>query len=131
MLASSRAANRRSARDDRRKALSRFLRFLFRVVATLCGIVFDLVLLAGTPVAYLAASFAIFNLPAGWMFGHRPLTGMSIGLFAGALLVTAFGIVRAMQGAQPVGPVRPKFAKTMLALGWATGFLLAIADLSA
>jgi hypothetical protein len=131
MLASSRAANRRSSRDDRRRALSRFVRFLFRVVGTLCGIVFDLVLLAGTPVAYLAASFALFNLPAGWLFGHRPLTGMSIGLFAGALLVTAFGIFRAVQGAQPVVPVRPKFAMAMLALGWATGFLLAIVDLSA
>jgi hypothetical protein len=131
MLASSRAANRRSARDDRRRALSRFVRFLFRVAGALCGIVFDLVLLAGTPVAYLAASFALFNLPAGWMFGHRPLTGMSIGLFAGALLVTAFGIFRAVQGAQPVVPVRPKFARAMLALGWAIGFLLAIVDLSA
>jgi uncharacterized membrane protein len=131
MLASSRAATRRSAREDRRKAVVRLFRFLFGAVGTLCGIVFDLVVLAGTPMAYLAASFAIFDLPAGWMFGHKPVTGLSIGLFAAALLVSAFGIFRALQGAQPVVPVRPKFAKTMLALGWATGFLLAIADLSA
>jgi uncharacterized membrane protein len=131
MLASSRGATRRSAREDRRKALVRLFRFLFGVVGTLCGIVFDLVVLAGTPMAYLAASFALFDLPAGWMFGHKPVTGLSIGLFAAALLVSAFGIFRALQGAQPVVPVRPKFAKTMLALGWATGFLLAIADLSA
>jgi hypothetical protein len=131
MLASSRAATRRSAREDRRKAVVRLFRFLFGAVGTLCGIVFDLVVLAGTPMAYLAASFAIFDLPAGWMFGHKPVTGLSIGLFAAALLVSAFGIFRALQGAQPVVPVRPKFAKTMLALGWAMGFLLAIADLSA
>jgi hypothetical protein len=131
MLASSRFARRRSAREDRKKALVRFFRFLFGLVGMLCGFVFDLLLLAGTPIVYLTASFAIFDLPAGWMFGHKPLTGLSIGLFAAALLVSAFGIFRALHGAQPVVPVRPKFAKAMLALGWAAGFLLAIADLSA
>ena len=131
MLASSRAARRRSAREDRKKALSRLFRFLVGLTGSLCGIVFDLVLLAGTPLAYLAASFAIFDLPAGWMFGHKPMTGLGIGLFAAAILVSAFGIFRAMQGSPPVVPVRPRFAKVMLALGWATGFLLAIADLSA
>jgi hypothetical protein len=131
MLASSRAARRWSAREDRRKTVVRLFRFLFRMVGVLCSIVFDLVLLAGTPIAYLAASFALFDLPAGWMFGHKPMTGMSIGLFAAALLVCVFGIFRAMQGAPPVVPVRPKFAKAMLVLSWATGFLLALADLSA
>jgi uncharacterized membrane protein len=131
MLASSRGARRLSAREDRRKALVRFFRFLFGVAGTLCGIAFDLVLLAGTPMAYLAASFALFDVPAGWMFGHKPLTGMSLGVFAAAVLVSAFGFFRALQGAQPVAPVRPKFARAMLVLGWATGFLLAIADLSA
>jgi uncharacterized membrane protein len=131
MLASSRAATRRSAREDRKRALVRFFRFLFGMAGTLCGMVFDLLLLGGTPIAYLSASFAVFDIPAGWMFGQKPLTGLSVGLFAAALLVSAFGIFRALQGAQPVAPVRPKFAKAMLALGWATGFLLAIADLSA
>ena len=80
MLASSRAANRRSAREDRKRALARFFRFLVGLTGTLCGIAFDLVLLAGTPLAYLAASFAIFDLPAGWMFGHKPMTGLGMDL---------------------------------------------------
>src|SRR5207237_5611322 len=67
MLASSRAARRLSAREDRRKALVRFLRFLFGMGASLCGVVFDLLLLAGTPLAYLAASCALFDLPQGWL----------------------------------------------------------------
>ena len=131
MLASSRAARKWSAREDRRKAVVRFFRFLFGLLGTLCSIVLDLLLLAGTPLAYLTASFAVFNLPGGWMFGHKPVTVTGLGLFAAALLVCVLGILRAMQGAPPVVPVRPKFAKAMLALGWATGFLLAIADLSA
>jgi hypothetical protein len=131
MLASSRAARRRSAREDRKKAVVRLFHFLVAMVGTLAGIAFDLVLLAGTPLVYLTASFAVFDLPAGWLFGHKALTGTSMGLFAAALLVSAFGIFRALQGAAPVVPVRPRFAKTMLALGWATAFLLTIADLSA
>jgi hypothetical protein len=131
MLASSRAARRFSAREDRKKALARFFRFFVGLAGTLCGIAVDLLLLAGTPLAYLAASFAIFDLPAGWLFGHKPVTGLGIGLFAAAILVSVFGIFRAMQGSPPVVPVRPKFAKAMLALSWATGLLLAIADLSA
>jgi len=131
MLASSRAARRWSAREDRKKALARFFRFLVGLTGTLFGIAFDLLLLAGTPLAYLAASFALFDLPVGWLFGHKPVTSLGIGLFAAAMLVSAFGIFRAMQGSPPVVPVRPKFARAMLVLGWATGFLLAIADLSA
>jgi len=131
MLASSRAARRRSAREDRRKAVVRFIRFLFHAVGALGGIAFDLALLAGTPLAYFAASFAVFDLPAGWLFGHTALTGRSLGVFAGALLVSAFGIFRALQGAEPVVPVRRRFAKAMLALGWATALLLTIADRSA
>jgi uncharacterized membrane protein len=131
MLASSRFARRRSAREDRHKAVVRLFRFLVGLVGTLVGIVFDLVLLAGTPIAYLAASFAVFDLPGGWLFGNKPVTGMSLGLFAAAILVSAFGIFRALQAAPPVVPVRPRFAKAMLALGWATAFLLTIADLSA
>jgi len=131
MLASSRAARRFSAREDRRKALVRLFRFLFGMVGTLCAIVFDLLLLAVTPIAYLAASFALFDLPAGWMFGHKPVTGVGLGLFAAAFLVCVLGVLRAAQGAAPVVPVRPKFARAMLLVGWATGFLLAIADLSA
>ena len=131
MLASSRAARRFSAREDRRKALVRFLRFLFGMGASLCGVVFDLLLLAGTPLAYLAASYALFDLPAGWLFLHEPVTGTGLGLFAAAFLVCLLGAFRAAQGAAPIVPVRPKFAKAMLVLGWATGFLLAVAGLSA
>jgi hypothetical protein len=130
MLASSRAARRRSAREDRQKALVRLFRFLVRMVATLGGIAFDLVVLIGTPLMYLGASFAVIDLPASWLFGHGQITGLSLGLFAGALLVSAFGIFRALQGAVPVVPVRPRFAKAMLALGWAFALFLAVADLS-
>jgi hypothetical protein len=130
MLASSRAARRRSAREDRRKTLVRLFRFLVRTVGTLGGIAFDLAVLIGTPLAYLAASFAVIDLPASWLFGHGKITGLSLGLFAGALPVSAFGIFRALHGAAPVVPVRPRFAKAMLALGWVFALFLAVADLS-
>jgi hypothetical protein len=131
MLASSRAARRRSAREDRRKAIFRLFRFLLRTVGALGAIAFDLLVLTGTPVAYLAASFAVIDLPATWLFGHGQMTGPSLGLFAGALLVSAFGIFRALHGAAPVVPVRPRFAKAMLALGWVAALFLTVADLSA
>jgi hypothetical protein len=130
MLASSRAARRRSAREDRHKALVWLFRFLLRTVVTLGSIALDLVVLTGTPLVYLAASFAVIDLPANWLFGHGQITGLSLGLFAGALLVSVFGIFRALQGAAPVVPVRPRFAKAMLALGWAFALFLAVADLS-
>ena len=130
MLASSRSARRRTAREDRRKALVRFVRFLVRTIATICGILFDLTLLVATPLAYLAASFAVLDLPAGWVFGHAAITGPSLGLFAAALLVSAFGVFRATHGSAPIVPVRPKCARAMLAAGWIAAFFLTVADLS-
>jgi ABC-type antimicrobial peptide transport system permease subunit len=130
MLASSRSARRRSAREDRRKALFRLVRFLVRATATICGIAFDLALLVGTPLAYLAASFAVLDLPAGWLFRHAAVTGASLELFAAALLVSALGVFRAMQASAPVVPVRPKFARAMLAAGWIAALFLTVADLS-
>jgi hypothetical protein len=39
------------------------------------------------------------------------------------------GIVRALQNSPPIAPVRPQFAKVMLALGWISSLLFTIGDL--
>ena len=130
LLASSRAARKRSAREDRHKAVARLVRFAFRVAANVIATGVDLVVLCGAPLAYLAASFAVLDLPARWAFGPTVFNGRTFAIFAAALAVCALGIVRALQGAQPVAPVRPKFARTMLGLSWAAGLLLTVADLA-
>jgi hypothetical protein len=130
-LGSSRATHRASLRAERLKALWQVTRSLRAVLGGLWTAAVDLALLCGLPLAYLAAAYLTLDLPARY-FAHRGAHGkLGILLFLVALAIAATGIVRAVQDAPPVAPVRPKFARAMLLLSWVAAVLFTIGDLSA
>src|SRR4051812_2003808 len=116
LLGSSRAARRASINAERRKWLGHGLRTAFGLIVELVGAAFDLALLWSLPLIYLAASYFVLDLPARWL-SHRPAFGAwGVLGFIAALVVSLVGLVRLAQDAPPLAPVRPKFAKAMLAL---------------
>ena len=131
LLGSSRAARRANLRAERMKALGQVARGVRGLVRGLIALVVDLVLLWALPFLYLAAAYFAVDLPARWLF-HRGAWG-SLGLliFIGSAVICLVGIGRAVQDAAPIAPVRPRFAKSMLALSWLTALLLTIGDLLA
>ena len=130
LLGSSRAARRASVRAERAKAVSAAARGLRKTVGRLVQAVVGLLLLWGLPLLYLATSYLALDLPARWMAGREHATWNGALIFAGALVVGLVGLVRAVQGAPPVAPVRPRFARAMFALCWLFALLLTLADLS-
>jgi hypothetical protein len=130
LLASSRSERRRAFRHDVARGLWSRIRRLAGTVAELAGAAWDLAVLCGAPVAYLAASYLVLDLPARWVFGGARFSWFGLLLFACAAGLSALGISRAMSGAPPVVPVRPVFARAMLGVSWAVALLLTVADLS-
>ena len=117
-------------RAERVKALAQMVRALKAVFLALFGVAFELVLLWILPLAYLASSYFALDLPARWLM-HRPTWGSWGALiFAGAMVVGLVGLVRAVQGAEPIAPVRPRFAKAMLGLSWIAALILTLGDLA-
>ena len=129
LLGSSRAAYRRGVRAERLKALWHAWRGARGAVTRLVSVAVSLALLWGLPFAYLGAAFLAIDLPARWL-AHRGAWGhWGALLFIAALAVSLVGIVRAVQDAPPIAPVRPKFAKAMLGLSWVAAVLCTVGDL--
>ncbi|HUJ26058.1 MAG TPA: hypothetical protein VLW85_08575 [Myxococcales bacterium] len=130
LLGSSRAARRASVRAERLKALGHAARGVRAMVNALVGGALQLALLWTLPFLYLAAAYLALDLPARWLW-HRPaFGGWGVVLFSAALTLCLVGIARAIQHAEPVAPVRPKFARAMLGLSWVAALLLTIGDLA-
>ena len=130
LLGSSRAAYRRGLRAERLKAISHFFRAIKGGVARLIKTAAALALLCGLPFAYLVAAYLVVDLPARWLLHRGAHGGIGALLFIAGLAVAMTGIARAVQDAPPIAPVRPKFAKLMLALCWVAAVLFTIGDLS-
>jgi len=129
-LGSSRATHRASLRAERLKSLWQVTRALRALLSGVVGTAVDLALLCGLPLAYLAAAYLTLDLPARY-FARRGAYGhFGLLLFLVAVAVAATGIVRAVQEAPPIAPVRPKFARTMLALSWVAAVLCTVGDLA-
>jgi hypothetical protein len=130
LLGSSRAAYRRGIRAERLKSLWNVWRVLKSAVSRAAGAVTELVLLCGLPFAYLVSAYLAIDLPARWLT-HRGAYGhVGVLLFVASVAMALIGIARAVQGATPIAPVRPRFAKAMLALSWAAAVLFTIGDLA-
>ena len=130
LLGSSRAAYRRGIRAERLKSLGQLWRFLKGGISRIVTATTALVLLWGLPFAYLVSAYLAIDLPARWLT-HRGAYGhVGVLLFVASLAVALIGIARAAQDAPPIAPVRPRFARTMLALSWAAAVLFTIGDLA-
>ena len=129
-LGSSRATHRANLRAERLKALGHVPRLFRGAIKELYGSVVELALLCGLPFAYLLASYLVLDLPARW-FAHRDAYGRwGLLMFAAAIGVAVIGVRRAVRGAPPIAPVRPKFARVMLGLSWVAAVLCTIGDLA-
>lgn len=128
ILGSSRAARRAGVRADLTRVASQVGRAVSRATSDLYGTAADLLLLALLPPLYLAAAYLSLDLPLRWLFGREPLSLLGVGTWLLAAAVDAAGIARAVQGAAPIAPVRPQFARALLVVAWATALLLVVAD---
>jgi hypothetical protein len=130
LLGSSRSAYRANLRAERLKALWQVPRAIKAAVSSIVSAVWELVLLCGLPLAYLASAYLVFDLPARW-FAHRGAYGkLGALLFLTSVAIAFVGIARAVQDAPPIAPVRPKFAKAMLGVSWLAALLCTIGDLA-
>ena len=130
LLGSSRAARRANVRAERVKALGHGVRAVRGLFSGLLGAVFGLVFLWIVPFVYLAAAYLLFDLPARWL-AHRPAWGgWGALVFFASLVISIVGLGRALQDAEPVAPVRPKFAKAMFGLSFVAALILTIGDLA-
>jgi len=130
LLGSSRAARRRNVRDERVRALGSLAKGTTGAVQNLFGTAFDLLLLGGLPLLYLAASYLAFDLPARWIWGRESVSLLSVVEFLAALAISLVGIARVLQKAQPIAPVRPEFARLLLLGSWGLGVIFTVADLA-
>jgi len=130
LLGSSRAARRANVRAERVKALGHALRAVGRLVTVLFTMVFEVALLWGLPFVYMAAAYLALDLPARWIAHRDAGGGFGVVAFLCAIAVGLGGVARAVQGSAPVAPVRPRFAKAMLALSWVAALLMTIGDLA-
>lgn len=130
LLGSSRAARRANVRAERTKALGNMAKGSTSAVFALWGGVIELALLWLLPLIYLASSYLALDLPARWLWHVEPFSGWKLLLFLGAFVVCLVGLARALQGAEPIVPVRPRFARIMLAVAWFASLLLTISDVA-
>jgi hypothetical protein len=130
LLGSSRATHRATLRAERLRAFSQITRLFKGTITRLVAIVIELGLLWLLPFAYLAAAYLALDIPARWLT-HRDAYGRwGLLMFAAAVAIALVGITRARRDAPPIAPVRPKFAKAMLALSWVAAVLCTIGDLA-
>jgi hypothetical protein len=130
LLASSRGARRRAFWRDVARGLGHVLRRLALATVELVASLWDLALLCGAPVAYLAASYLAVDLPARFLFGPARFSWTGLGIFVSSVGLSYIGISRALRNAPPFAPVRPAFARAMLAVSWAAALILTLADIS-
>jgi ABC-type siderophore export system fused ATPase/permease subunit len=131
ILNSSRAARTQHVRAQRLRALAQVTRVVRLVAGNVAGSVIDLFLLGALPLLYAVGAYLTLDLPLRWATGHAKISLPGFMLFVGAALVSLVGILRAVQEAPPVAPVRPRFARAMLVFGWAGALICAIADVAA
>ena len=130
LLASSRAAQRRSFRVEVGRALWALARQISAAARDVCGSAWDMVVLLCLPFAYFAGAYLVLDLPARLAAGRVHFTSVGLLAFGAAVAVSLLGVSRAMRDAPPVVPVRPRFAKAMLLAGWSAALLLTVADLA-
>jgi len=128
LLNSSRAAQRANINAERLKIFGHIARALKGLVNDVAGTALDLVLLCTLPLAYLVGSYLVLDLPARWVVHRQSATGTAALIFLAALAVSIVSLVRFAKGAEPIAPVRPRFAKTMLALSWLLALLCTVGD---
>lgn len=130
LLGSSKAARRANLRAERLKSLTHAVRAVRALVNGLVGSVLQVVLLWTLPFVYLAAAYLALDLPARH-FAHRGAWGgWGLLIFMISLTISFIGLARAVQGSEPVAPVRPQFAKAMFGLSWVAALVLTIGDLA-
>lgn len=130
LLGSSRGARRAHRRAEHRKLVGRAVGHGFGLVGDVWGTAVDLVLLVSLPLLYLAASYLLLDLPLRWLLRREAPTPLTLAGLALAVVVSLVGVARALREAPPVAPVRPRFARVMLGLGWVLSLLLALGDLA-
>jgi hypothetical protein len=130
LLASSRAAQRRSLWLEVVRLASALVRKTSAAIADLAGTAVDLAVMLGLPILYAVAAYLTLDLPARLLAGRVHFTGFGLLVFLCAVCVSLLGISRLLHGAPPVAPVRPRFARAMLLVGWAAALLLTFADLA-
>lgn len=130
LLGSSRAAYRRGIRAERLKSLWNVWRVAKGGVSRAVTATTAVLLLCWLPFAYLVSAYLAIDLPARWLTHRGAYGNVGVLLFVASLAVALIGIARAAQDAPPIAPVRPKFARTMLALSWVAAALFTIGDLA-
>jgi hypothetical protein len=130
LLASSRAAQRRTFVLEISRALSTLIRKTSTAVVDICGAAYDLAVLLALPIAYFVAAYLVLDLPAGLIARRTHFSSLGLLAFVASVGVSLFGISRAMREAPPIVPVRPRFARAMLLAGWSAALLLTVADLA-
>jgi small-conductance mechanosensitive channel len=130
LLASSRAAQRRTFRLELFRFAALLARKLAHAVVDVVGAAYDLLVMLGLPIVYAVGAYLAIDLPARLLAGRAHFSGTGLLVFLAALGVSLLGISRLIRQAPPVAPVRPKFARAMLVASWAAALLLTVADLA-
>jgi hypothetical protein len=130
LLASSRAAQRRTVFLEVGRFLTALARRTSAAVADLAGTVVDLAVMLGLPIVYAAGAYLALDLPARLFAGRVHFSALGLLIFLASVAVCLLGISRMLQEAPPVAPVRPRFARAMLLVSWAAALLLTVADLA-
>src|SRR3954462_407490 len=129
LLASSRAAQRRTVVLQGVRLLTALVRKTSAAMADLAGTLIDLAVMLGLPIIYAAGAYLTLDLPARLIAGKVHFSGLGFLVFLASVAISLLGISRTLQEAPPVAPVRPRFARAMLLVGWAAALLLTVADL--
>jgi len=130
LLASSRAAQRRTVRVEVFRLAAALVRKTSAAIADLAGATVDLAIMLGLPILYAVAAYLTLDLPARLLAGRVHFTGAGFLVFLCAVGLSLLGVSRMLHDAPPVAPVRPRFARAMLLAGWAAALLLTFADLA-
>jgi hypothetical protein len=130
LLASSRAAQRRTFRVELTRGVWAVARKVSAAVADMAGSTYDLVVLLCLPLTYIVAAYLALDLPARLIAGRAHFTALGFLAFCASVGVSLYGASRALRDAPPVVPVRSGFAKAMLLAGWSAALLLTVADLA-
>jgi hypothetical protein len=128
-LGSSRAERRRNMRREKVAAVGAIFDALQGIGLALGAALSAVFLLWGLPLLYCASSFLCLALPMRWVTGRAPISWLSALELLLAVAIALVGVVRAFRGDEPVAPVRPVFARTMLGLCWIGSFLLMLVDI--
>jgi len=128
-LGSTRAERRRNMRREKARAVGQVFDGVREIGLAVLAALAALVLLWGLPLLYAAASFLTLALPLRWLTGREPVSLLGVLELLLAIAISLVGLFRALQGSEPIAPVRPEFARAMLGLCWLAALLLVIADI--